>query len=248
MHTHIVCIGGGRETLPIDKEIVRLSGKKHPKLLFIPTASSDDPRYFKYMHAYYGKKLGCSIEELLLLREHPSHKEISTKISRADIIYVGGGNTLKMMRLWRRLGVDRLLKAAYKKGVVMCGISAGSICWFASGHSDSMSFYNLKKWKYINVRGLGLIPAIHCPHFDSRTLGVARRKNFETMIGKIGGRGIAIEDNCALHVINGREFRVLSSKSGAKAYRVCRRKGTVLSEAIRISKNPLPVAEIFPSR
>ena len=245
MKTHIVAIGGGRETLPIDREIVRLSGKKHPKLLFIPTASDDDPRYSEYMRKLYGARLKCLFDELLLFRARPSAADIRKKIASADIIYVGGGNTLRMMRLWRRLGVDRLLKAAYKKGTVMCGVSAGSICWFASGHSDSMSFYNPKQWKYVNVRGLGCIPAIHCPHFDSKTLGIPRRKNFERMIGKIGGTGIAVEDNCALHVMDGREYRVLRSKPYAKAYRVSRRKGEVVSEAVPISKKPLPLAEIL---
>lgn len=103
-----------------------------------------------------------------------------------------------MMRLWRRLGVDTLLIAAYENGTVLSGISAGSICWFDSGHSDSMSFYNPRKWKYINVKGLGLISGIHCPHYNSMTLGVPRRKHFRDMIRKTGGIGIAIENNCAI--------------------------------------------------
>ncbi len=74
-------------------------------------------------------------------------------------------------RIWRRLGVDKLLKSAYENGAGLSGISAGAICWFDSGHSDSMSFYNPRKWEYIKVRGLGLINGVLCPHCNSMTLG-----------------------------------------------------------------------------
>jgi dipeptidase E len=138
-------------------------------LLFIPTASSDSERYWKHVKEYFGKFLKCKTDVLFLIKERPSKKQIRKKILSADIIYVGGGNTLLMMRVWRGLGVDKLLKLAYKNGTVLSGISAGSICWFDSGHSDSMSFYNPRKWKYINVRGIGLIHGIHCPHYNSMT-------------------------------------------------------------------------------
>ena len=186
----IVAIGGGEirnsETLAIDKEIIRLVQKERPKLLFIPTADSDSENYYNSINKYYGKKLGCKTDVLYLLKKTPSPKEIKNKILDADIIYVGGGNTLKMMKLWRRLGVDKLLKTAWQRGIVLCGLSAGSICWFESGHSDSMSFYNPKKWKYINVHGLGFIKGIHCPHYNSQTLGVPRKNHFRKMIKKIG--------------------------------------------------------------
>lgn len=138
-----------------------------------------------------------------------------------------------MMRLWRRLGVDKLLKSAYEKGTILAGISAGSICWFDSGHSDSMSFYNPKKWSYINVKGLGLIKGIHCPHYDSTTLRVPRRKHFREMIRKIGGVGIAIENNCAIEFVDGEVHKVITSNGRAKAYRLRKRGDDVIAERIR---------------
>jgi len=186
MQKVIVAIGGGeigtRGTTAIDREIIRLSHKTNPKLLFVPTASSDSEIYWKHIQEYFGDFLKCRTDVLFLIKDRPSVEQIRTKILAADIIYVGGGNTLRMMRLWRHLGVDRLLKTAHENGTVLAGISAGSICWFDSGHSDSMSFYNPRKWKYINVRGLGLIKGAHCPHYDSMTLGVPRRKDFRDMI------------------------------------------------------------------
>src|ERR1700691_1480775 len=141
----IVAIGGGdirtRGTAAIDREIIRLSSKKNPRLLFIPTASSDSEMYWKHVDEYFGGFLRCKTDVLFLIKEQPSNEQTRRKIGSADIIYVGGGNTLMMMRLWRRLGVDRLLRRAYATGTVLCGISAGSICWFDSGHSDSMSYF-----------------------------------------------------------------------------------------------------------
>jgi dipeptidase E len=245
----IVAIGGGeirtRGTASIDREIIRLSGKKNPRLLFIPTASSDSDRYWKHVQEHFGKFLKCKTDVLFLVEEQLTKAQIRKKISWADIIYVGGGNTLMMMRLWRKLGVDKLLKAAYEKGTVLSGISAGAICWFESGHSDSMSFYNPRKWKYINVKGLGLVKGIHCPHYNSRTIGVPRRKHFRDMICKIGGVGIAIENNCAIEFIDGRFYKVINSKPHAHAFRVTKNRGKVTAERIPGQKRLAPIAELY---
>lgn len=237
----IVTIGGGgigkpcskfETTTKIDKEIIRLTGKKNPRLLFIPTASSDSEPYVETIKNHFGKKLGCKIDVLYLIKEKPTPKEIKEKILNVDIIYVGGGNTLKMMKLWRKNGVDKALKQAYNKGVILSGLSAGSICWFDSGHSDSMSFYHHKKWKYIKVKGLGLIKGIHCPHYDSSTLGVPRKKHFQNMIKKFGGLGIAIDNNCAIEFINGEYSKLITSKPHAGAYKIYKKSGKIISEKI----------------
>jgi dipeptidase E len=240
MRRTIVAIGGGeirtRGTAAIDREIIRLTNKKNPKLLFIPTASSDSERYWKHVQDYFGKFLKCKTDVLLLIKERLSREQIRNKILSADIIYVGGGNTLMMMRLWRRLGVDKLLVQAYENGTVLSGISAGSICWFDSGHSDSMSFYNPRTWQYINVKGLGLINGINCPHYNGMTRGVPRRKHFRDMIRKTGGVGIAIENNCAIEFIESRFYKIVRSKSYARAYRVYKSGGDVVAEQIRQQK------------
>ena len=245
----IVAIGGGeirtKGTLAIDQEILRLSRKKKPRLLFIPTGSADSENYWEHIQEYFGDHLGCTTDVLFLLKEAPSETEIKRKILSSDIIYVGGGNTLMMMRLWRRLGVAHILNAAYDKGIVLCGISAGSVCWFDSGHSDAMSFYNPKKWNYINVRGLGLIKGFHCPHYNSRTRGVPRRKDFQKMIARIGGFGIAIEDNCAIEFLDGKHYRIISSKPRAGAYRIYKTRGEVVSEKIKPETALMPIAELY---
>jgi dipeptidase E len=241
----IVAVGGGKRTLLIDREIVRLANKKSPTLLLIPTASSDSEQYWSRAQQYYGKFLKCKTDVLFLIKEQPSSEQIEKKISSADIIYVPGGNTLLMMRVWRRLGVDRFLKRAYERGTVLAGMSAGAICWFDSGHSDSMSFYQPRKWEYINVRGLGILKGILCPHFNSMTLGIPRRSHFQDMILKTGGIGIAIENNCAIEFKDGQFYKVISSRSHANAYRVHKSLGKVVVERLPQTNRPVPVESLY---
>src|SRR6516225_4522628 len=110
MRKAIVAIGGGeirrKGTEDIDREIIRLSNRPHPNVLFIPTASSDSDNYWRSFAEYFGDFLKCKTDVLRLIDTPPSAQQIERKIFSADIIYVGGGNTLYMMRVWRRLGVD----------------------------------------------------------------------------------------------------------------------------------------------
>lgn len=245
----IVAIGGGdirtKGTARIDREIIRLSNKKHPRLLFVPTASSDSGRYWQHVQEYFGKFLRCRTDALFLLTERPSTAQIRRKILGADVIYVGGGNTLQMMCTWRRHGIDDLLRSAYENGTVLSGISAGAICWFDSGHSDSMSFYDPREWDYINVRGMGLIDGIFCPHYNGMTRGIPRRKSFRNMIRRTGGVGIAIENNCAIEFLDGRLYRVIRSNSYARAYRLHRRGAAVVAEQIQQEERFAPVEFLY---
>jgi dipeptidase E len=243
----IVVIGGGGiknlETLPFDNLIVKLTKKKHPKALFIPTASGEPKKYCETFHRVYGKKLGCKTDVLFLLKEKPPKKQLRDKILSSDLVYVGGGNTLKMMKRWRFLGVDKILKEAHKRGIVLSGISAGGICWFEYGHSDSMSFYHPKSWKYIRVKGVGLIKGIHCPHFNGKTRGIERRKNFKEFMKKYSGVGIAVDNHCAIEFINNK-YRVISAKKGRKAYKVYRKSGKTIIEEIEQKKELAPIANL----
>ena len=198
----IVAIGGGsmeeRETIGIDQEVVRLSGKARPKALFIPTASYDNPERWKVFQDVYGDELGCDTDVLYLLGLNPSKAELEDKILSADLIYVSGGNTLKLMRRWRRLGVDKILERAHEQGIVLAGLSAGAICWFKYGHSDSMSFYHSEKWSYVRVKGMGLIDALGVTHYHAE----GREADFGRMVAKHPEIGIAIDNNCAIELID----------------------------------------------
>lgn len=241
--TKIITIGGGNseQTLNIDEQIVRLSNKKRPRLLFIPTASSDDLKYVEYIRKQYVDKLGCEMKSLFLFKEVYTKKELENLISEADIIYVGGGNTLMMIRKWRRLGIDKMLEEAWKKGTVMCGLSAGSICWYESGHSDSMHYYNPKNWDYIRVRSLNFLPFIHCPHYDSQTGKKKRKNDFKRMMKKYPGQiGIVCDDGVALEYIDD-QFKVLNDQPNKSAYRVYWKKGKFFEEKLENDEKFLPI-------
>ena len=251
----LVIIGGGNmgdfETLPFDKRNVELTNKKNPKALFIPTASGELDGYIKKFQKVYGKKLGCETDVLYLLNEKPTKKELRKKILSSDLIYVGGGNTLKMMKRWRFLGVDKILKEAHKRGIVLSGISAGGICWFESGHSDSRSFRNPEKWNYINVEGLGILKGIHCPHFNSGTTRKNKRKlrrnDFKEFMKKYSKIGIAIDNNCAIEFIDNK-FKGINSKKGRKAYKVFKKNGKIIIEEIPKKNSYLPISVLYEKR
>ncbi len=221
----IVAIGGGDlgklETLPIDRRIVGLSRKARPRALFVPTASGDSEGYWEAFKQVYGGRLGCRTDVLFLLgKRRPARKEIGRKISIADIIYVGGGNTLRMIRLWRRLGIDVLLAGALSKGCVLCGLSAGAICWFRYGTSDSRKFWAKPSSRAMRVSGLGFVWATFSPHH--RREKVWRDRAIARTIGRTPGAGLAVDD-CAAIEISGSRYRILRSRKSARVFKVMRR-------------------------
>lgn len=210
----IAAIGGGElrlgETFELDRGIVELTGKKDPRVLFIPTASGDPESYCACFSDVYGRQLGCLTDELLLVRKEPSASEIEDKILSADLIYVGGGNTGTMLSVWRERGVDRLLAEAYRKGTVLSGLSAGSICWFRHGQSEIDSDDSPDGFEYTVLEGLGLIPAFHCPHYNEGR----RAEEFFRMMREHPDPGVAIDNGAALFIRDG-EYRIVSAREDA---------------------------------
>lgn len=245
---NIVAIGGGEigrpgypvETTQIDKEIIRLTGKTHPKMLFIPTASSDSETYCETVRKHFGKRLGCKIHVLWLIKERPSHREIERKVLSSDIVYVGGGNTQKMIRRWRSCGLDTILQKAWKRGVILSGLSAGSICWFRAGISDSRQFNNPDA-DLIKVSGLGFIPMVHSPHYDVEK---NRRSGLKKMMRKTSGIAIAIDNSCAVEFVDN-TYRIIASKPGAHAYKVYWKRGKYHEEKIVRKKDFTPMSDLL---
>ncbi|MES3004821.1 MAG: peptidase E [Patescibacteria group bacterium] len=251
--TKIIAIGGGSvrtqcappTTLSIDQEAVRLAASELPvgrdtvNVLFLPTASLDDMAYCHNIYTQFHLRLGCNYEHLLLAQDKVYFKEISSKIAWADIIYVGGGNTREMMNIWNETGVSNLLRSAHAQGKVMMGLSAGSICWFEAGLSDSNKFIGIKNWKPIWVKGLGLLPFYHSPHHNSEDW---RRNELDYLSEQKGFLMpvISVDDDCALQVI-GDEYRVLSSNTRRNAYLYHGHERTTLSP----HEDFRPLSELF---
>jgi len=139
-------------------------------------------------------------------------EEVNQKIENADIIYVGRGNTQYMMKVWQEYGVDKALIRAYKSGKVLSGLSAGSICWFISGHSDSEFIEDIENPNPIWVKGLGIIPYLHCPHYDEPD-----RVGFDEFYAGQLTDAIAIENQVAIAWDN-YEMKVIKSNPEKNAY------------------------------
>lgn len=244
----IIAIGGGEigrpgfpvETTEIDKEIINLTGKKNPKLLFIPTASSDSESYYETVKKHFGDTLGCETDVLYLIKNNLTKEEIEKKVFSSDIIYVGGGNTLKMMKVWKKYGLDMILKEAYERGIVLSGLSAGSICWFKWGNSDSRKSVNPDAGM-IKVSGLNLIKALHCPHYDFEE---HRKPELKKMMSKTSGVSIAIDNCCAIQIIDDK-YKVICSKETANAYKVYWKANKFYEEIIPKEQEFKPLKELL---
>lgn len=228
----IVAAGSGREGLgqaEVCDAIVGLARRPSPEVLYLGTATYDlpGPRAAQTSRL---EELGCSVTALRLTSSTPPSDAIAEHFGRAEVILASGGNTLFAVDRWRRLGVDRLIREAMERGAVLCGGSAGAICWFDGGHSDSMNPSSYKRymlasdppalgerersgWEYIRVPGLGILPGLCCPHHDrSQSNGVARSTDFRAMMLRHSGEtGIAIDHFAAL-VVDGDDYRVISPK------------------------------------
>ena len=135
----IVALGGGGFSMEpdnplLDRYILGLTGKTRPRICFLPTASGDaDGLIVKFYTAFGAER--CQPVHLALFRRTVS--DIRSLLLSQDVIYVGGGNTINMLAIWRAHGVDEILAEAWREGVVLAGLSAGSLCWYESGVTDS---------------------------------------------------------------------------------------------------------------
>lgn len=232
----IVAIGGGEtghhegkyNTAEIDKEIIRLTGKKHPNFLFIGIANKHPDSYYKKMSRIYGGLYGCATDELTL--KDLGYAEISRRkiIEWADIIYVGGGNTLKLTTLWRRFGTDKLLCEAYEAGKVLCGISAGGICWCEYGVSDSRTYKDIDR-KYVKVKGIGLLNIIFAPHASEQPERITALERMMKRSPHIPG--IAV-DFAALEVVDGKYRTIKIAGENACVEEHIIKRGKFVSEDI----------------
>ncbi|WP_163530249.1 peptidase E [Halobacillus ihumii] len=210
----IIALGGGGfsmepETPLLDTYILKQANKTIPKICFIPTASGDSDHYIKRFYNFF-KNQSCEPSHLSLY--NPPTRDLETFILEKDIIYVGGGNTKNLLALWKEWKLDNMLRQAWEQGIVLAGISAGSICWFEQGITDSYGT-GLEP-----ITCLGLLKGSNCPHYDGEP---ERRTMYQKFIKekKLYG-GIAGDDGVALHYIDQELNKIVSSRKNAKAYRV----------------------------
>ena len=212
MKQQIIALGGGGFSMELDNPlldqyIIKQTGKENPKVCFLGTASGDAEGYIlKFYTAFLN--LRCQPSHLSLFKL-PT-KNLEEFILEKDVIYVGGGNTKSLLALWREWGIDAYLRKAWEQGVLLAGISAGSICWFEEGISDYFPG-ELNK-----LMCLGFLRGSNCPHYDGEA---NRRPSYHRLIvsGEIS-EGVATDDGVALHFVGTELQSVVSSRPEAKAY------------------------------
>jgi len=218
----VIALGGGGfsmepENPVLDRYILQQSKKENPNVCFIGTASGDAEGYIERFYNFFRLE-NCEPSHLSLFKPHT--RDIKKFIMSQDIIYVGGGNTKNLMVLWREWELDVILRQAYDKGTILAGLSAGSLCWFEEGITDSYGS------DYEPISCLGIIRGSHCPHYDGKD---DRKQTYQKFIkaGTITS-GFAADDGVGLHFIDEELHRVVSSRPNAQGYRVDKDKETKL--------------------
>ena len=230
-HRHVLAIGGLRDSGTVGSGAggvprlaayaARLSGSTAPRICILNTASGDDPA--AYARSY--QLLGLIAARLthLQLFPMPNAADPQDLLLSQDVIFVGGGSVANMVAVWRVHGLDRVMARAWRDGVVLAGVSAGAICWFTSGTTDSFGA-DLRPF----TEGLGLLAPSYCPHYDSEP---GRRPLYQALVasGSLPA-GIACEDGAAAHFVDDALAEVVTDRPGARGYLVDRSDGDAAAE------------------
>jgi dipeptidase E len=211
---NIVALGGGGfggagDDAALDDFVLELAGQERPAVCFVPTASGDADSYVVRFHAAFPPGRARASHLPLFARDG---RDLRKHLLAQDVIYVGGGNTVNMLAIWRAHGMDAILREAWEAGVVLAGMSAGALCWFEGGVTDSYGAVDGLP------DGLCFLPGSMCPHFDSER---GRRPVYHRLVadGTLPP-GIAADDNCALHFHGTSLVEAVASRDGAGAYRI----------------------------
>ena len=209
----IIAIGGGgfyrdSENLGLERYIVQQTGTADPRVAFVPTASAEPDNYLVSFYTVF-LRLGCRPSHLSFFKRTA---DLRACLLNQDVIFVGGGNTKSMLAVWREWGVPEILREAWESGIVLTGVSAGAICWFEQGVTDSWA------GELRSLDCLGFLPGSCCPHYDGEA---DRRPSYHRLLagGEISS-GVAIEDWTGVHYRETEVHRVVASKAGARAYSV----------------------------
>ncbi len=232
MGKRIIAIGGGeiknKTTLKIDEYIANLAkqraGEKRATALFIGTASHDSMPYFNSFRKTYTSVFDIKAEVALIVYGEMNYEHIAEKFEKADMIYIGGGDTVFMLDKWKQTGLDKLILKAYDDGKIICGLSAGGICWFKDMYTD-YAIMRGESSDYVLKKGLGVLDGTMCPHFNERVNDFIPA--FES--SKLH-KAYCVENDCAIEFIDGEFVKTISS--GGKAYSLKKVDGKAVKEEL----------------
>lgn len=226
---HIFAMGGGGFSMEprnpkLDDFVLSLARRKRrPRVCFVGTASGDSDWYIRRFYEAFPPSRATASH--LTFFDRTVH-DLKSFVMEQDVIYVGGGSTANLLAVWRLHGFDKALRAAWNAGVVMAGISAGAICWFEDGLTDSfgMPFRGLDD-------GLGFVRGACCPHYDGEK---HRRRVLLRLIKRGFPSTLALDDGALAHFIGTRLKEVVSSRPKASAFRIELSKGAVVEKALPV--------------
>lgn len=213
---HIVAAGGwsfleAPDNPYLNQYVLDLAQKERPNICFVPTASADNPDYIVRFYAAFAQHT-CTPSHLGLWNPGPPTADLRSFLLDKDVIYVGGGNTKNMLALWREWGLDAVIREAWERGIVLCGASAGAICWFEEGITDSIP------GPLTPLRCLGFLKGANCPHYDGEP---ERRPTFHRLLSERRiGPGYACDNGVALHYVGERLAHIVTARPDARAYRL----------------------------
>jgi peptidase E len=188
--------------------VLSLTGKERPRICLVPTASAEAPEFIVRFYEELSGRADCSHVSFFPwprenLREH---------VLAQDAVFVSGGNTANMLAVWRVHGFDEVLREAWERGIVLAGSSAGMICWFEAGVTDSFGP------QLDGMRdGLGFLPGSACPHYDGEE---RRRPVYQELVANGFPPGVAADDSVGLHYVGTELREAVSAREGSAAYRV----------------------------
>ena len=223
---------GGWRAGPLLRYVLAMSGQEAPRVCVINTATGDDPAY--YTRAYAALNAAGARTSHLALFPMPSSLDPAGLLLEQDIVLVGGGSVANLAAVWQAHGLGPILRQAWESGVILSGSSAGALCWFESGTTDSFG-YELQPF----TSGLGLLAGSYCPHYDSEE---RRRPTYHRLVanGTLPG-GWALDDGAALRFDGAEMVDAVSDRDGVHAYRVTSEQGEALET--RVEARRLPDAE-----
>jgi peptidase E len=225
VHRQIVAFGGGGFSIGsdnslLDDYVLGLVSGRPAKVCFLPTASGDADHYVLRFYRTFSPR--CETSHVSLFRRDSGVGDIRRHLLSRDLIYVGGGSVLSLLGAWRAHGIDTILREAWDAGVILCGPSAGSLCWFAEGVT---AFHGPPE----RVEGLGFLPCSNCVHFDAEP---ERWDAYRRMVADGMPDGYAVDDGAALHFDGEQLLRAVSSRPDSRAYRVRSCGGRVTKRAL----------------
>ncbi len=218
---NIVAFGGGgfsmeSENPLLDEFVCSLTGVERPRVCFMPTASGDADHYVVRFYNAFRERAEAS--HISLFRRERGAEDVREHLLSQDLIYVGGGSVISMLGVWRAHGIDEIMREAWEAGIVLCGLSAGSLCWF----DEALSGFHGETRR---VEGLGLLPWSNTVHYQAEP---KRREAYERLVAEGMRPGFAAEDGAALHFVGTELAQVVASRKAARAYRLTSLEGRVV--------------------